>query len=293
MWIVRSNTVEANTFQIEFADLIIDFRSEFSLQVPQELLPFLRQDGCPADTYELKILQQPLVSQGQRIYNRKGITAYREGDGTLLLYGDETDGQVIFGTRIRRSGHHTIYVRQDATQHMAFGSRLGGIMNGEELLLRHYAMVLHSSLVSYKGRGILFSGPSGVGKSTQAALWEKNFGATVLNGDRAVIRQRDNGFIASGSPWCGSSGIYSRESVPVDAIVLLRQGKENQISLAEPKIAFREIYSQSIVHNWDIYFVDRICDLVEKLVSSVPVYILSCLPDPSAPIFTEKILFRR
>ncbi len=285
--------MKVNEFQIEFADLIIDFYSEFSLEVPQELVPFLREGGCPTDTYDLRILRQPLVSEGERIYHQKGITAYREGDGTLLLYGDENQGHVIFGTGIRNTGHHTIYVRQDATQHMAFGSRLGGIMNGEELLLRHDALVLHSSLVSYKGRGILFSGPSGVGKSTQAALWENTFGATILNGDRAVIRRREQGFMAAGSPWCGSSGIYSREQVPVDAIILLRQGKENRIFLAEPKIAFREIYSQCIVHDWDIYFVDRICDLVGELVRQVPVYILSCLPDSSAPIVTEKILFRR
>ncbi len=285
--------MEGREFRIGFADLVIDFQAEFPMAVPDELEPFLCEGGCPTDTYELRILREPLVSQGERLHNHKGITAYREGEGTLLLYGDESQGDVIFGTRLRHSGQHTIYVREEAARHMAFGSRLGGIMNGEELLLRHNAVVLHSSLVSYRGRGILFSGPSGMGKSTQADLWKQTFGAEILNGDRAVIRLMQDGFRAGGSPWCGSSGIYRREHIPVEAIVLLRQGTENRILPAEPKIAFREIYSQCIVHDWDKYFVNRICDLVQELVRQVPVYILSCLPAPSAAILTEKIVFRR
>ena len=164
-------------------------------------------------------------------------------------------------------------------------------MNGEELLLRHDALVLHSSLVSHKGKGVLFSGPSGIGKSTQAELWNQAFGAETLNGDRAVIRRTENGFRAGGSPWCGSSGIYRRDYIPVEAIVLLRQGKENRILLAEPKVAFREIYSQCIVHDWDREFVDRLCDLIQDLMGQVPVYILSCVLEESAAILAEKTIF--
>ncbi len=280
-------------FRIEFSDLIIDFQAEFPMAVPDELRPFLREGGCPTDRYELRILREPIISRGERLYCQNGITAYREAEGSLLLYGDECRGDVIFGTRVRPSGRHTIYVREDSLKHMAFGSRLGGIMNGEELILRHHGLILHSSLVSYKGRGILFSGPSGIGKSTQADLWEKTFGAKILNGDRAVIRLTQDGFRAGGSPWCGSSGIYCRESLPIEGIVLLRQGRENRIFPADPKIAFREIYSQCIVHDWDIDFVNHICDIVGELVRQVPVYILSCLPDTAGAVLTEKVVFRR
>ena len=284
--------MEVKEFQVGFSDFVIDFRSEFPMKVPEELRHFLCEGGTPTDSYDLRIMKEQPQSSGERLYCNHGITAYAESDGTLLLYGDENRDEIIFACRVRQNGRHTIYVRRDAAEHMAFGSRLGGIMNGEELLLRHDALVLHSSLVSYEGQGILFSGPSGMGKSTQADLWKQTFGAEILNGDRAVIRRTDEGFRAGGSPWCGSSGIYSRKSVPVKAIVLLRQGKENRIQLAEPRIAFREIYSQCIVHDWDRCFVDRLCDLIAELVRKVPVYVLSCLPEPSAPILTEKIVFR-
>ena len=49
---------------------------------------------------------------------------------------------------------------------------------------------LHASVINWKDKGILFSAPSGTGKSTQADLWKKYEGAKVINGDRALIRKR-------------------------------------------------------------------------------------------------------
>lgn len=56
-------------------------------------------------------------------------------------------------------------------------------------------LVLHSAyIVTRGGEGILFSGPSGIGKSTQAALWERFAGARTVNGDRALVpARRKNG----------------------------------------------------------------------------------------------------
>ena len=42
-------------------------------------------------------------------------------------------------------------------------------------LLLHGGMMLHSSAVELDGNAYLFSGPSGVGKSTQTGLWTKLF----------------------------------------------------------------------------------------------------------------------
>ena len=53
--------------------------------------------------------------------------------------------------------------------------------------------------------GILFSGPSGIGKSTQAALWQRYAGAEIVNGDRALVRP-DTGTV-SGVFYAGTSGI--------------------------------------------------------------------------------------
>lgn len=73
---------------------------------------------------------------------------------------------------------------------------------------------LHASVVKYQGMAYIFSAPSGVGKSTHAALWQQHFCAKLLNGDKVLIEVRDGQCIAHGSPVAGSSGIYERDSAP-------------------------------------------------------------------------------
>ena len=79
-------------------------------------------------------------------------------------------------------------------------------------------LVLHSAyIVTSAGEAILFSGPSGVGKSTQAALWERCAGARVVNGDRALVDVGKK--TANGIFYAGTSGISENVTAPVRAIV--------------------------------------------------------------------------
>ena len=50
--------------------------------------------------------------------------------------------------------------------------------------------MIHASGVYYNGRGYLFSGVSGKGKTTMAGLWD-NIGAQVIHDDRLIIRSID------------------------------------------------------------------------------------------------------
>ena len=58
-----------------------------------------------------------------------------------------------------------------------------------------------ASFIRWQGRGILFSAPSGTGKSTQANLWVQHQGAEVINGDRAALRQVGGRWQAFGLPY--------------------------------------------------------------------------------------------
>lgn len=151
-------------------------------------------------------------------------------------------------------------------------------------------MMLHSSVVDWNGNGILFTGPSGIGKSTQASLWEKYEDATILNGDRAGIRKKENCFHVYGLPYAGSSNIYINQSVPIKAIVVLEQAEENCISLLRPIDAFSKLYSESTVIPWDKDFVETHSGVIHELVSEVSVYLLQCRPDMEAvTVLKEKI----
>ena len=150
----------------------------------------------------------------------------------------------------------------------------------ELLLTKLDIFNLHSSLVRRaEGDAILFTAPSGTGKSTQAALWEQFAGAETLNGDRSMLRRVGGVWRAFGSPFAGTSGIYRNESAPVRALIVLRQAPENTIRRLSVAEAFRAIYSESVMPRWHTEAHQRVISLVTEIVSETPVYLLACTPD--------------
>lgn len=184
----------------------------------------------------------------------------------------------------------SIEIAEAYMEHVKSGQALTELLPLDRIANRWDAVLLHSSLIRWKGKGIAFSGPSGIGKSTQAALWEKIEKAEILNGDRCGIRKRNESWYGYGLPYAGSSGIYVNESVPLDAIIILRQSEENQLRRLGEIESFSCIYRECYVMNWDREFLERHVSAIQKLAEEVPVYMLSCRPDGSAVEFLKKKL---
>lgn len=161
-------------------------------------------------------------------------------------------------------------------------------MDFEAMLIHRQRMCFHAACVQAGFGGILFSGQSGIGKSTQAELWCRHRGAKQINGDRPILSKTDSGWLAWGSPYAGSSRCHVNESCPVTAIVMLRQAKECSLRRLGAREAFRAIWSGLTVHSWDGKFVETACDLAMELISAVPVVELSCTPDEQAVDYLEQ-----
>lgn len=150
-----------------------------------------------------------------------------------------------------------------------------------DLLADAGMLILHSSFVlTHGGNAILFSGPSGIGKSTQAALWEKYAAAEVVNGDRTLVRL-DN-LTANGVFYSGTSGICKNISAPLKAVILLGRGEKNDAYTARPREAFARILSQCAYYQWDAVSAVRMTDYAARLASAVPILNFDCTADESA-----------
>lgn len=136
---------------------------------------------------------------------------------------------------------------------------------------------LHCSCLSCKGDGIIFTAPSGTGKSTHAALWRRHFGDDVqmINDDKPLVRERDGVFSVYGTPWRGKHNIGSNISAPIKAIVFLRQAPENTVERLTPFEALSLILQQTVMPA-DKSKMSTLLDLMDKLMETVPMYRLSC-----------------
>lgn len=162
----------------------------------------------------------------------------------------------------------------------------------EEILLHEHRMILHACCVKTQMGGILFSGVSGVGKSTQGDLWCRYEKAELINGDRPILNKKDNVWNAYGSPYAGSSKCHVNEHTEVKAIVMLVQAKTCSIRRLAGAEAFRRVIAQSTAESWNSKSMEKICDLTEELVSDIPVYELSCTPDRNAVDLLKKTLVK-
>ena len=138
-------------------------------------------------------------------------------------------------------------------------------------------MFMHCSAIAYRGNGILFTAPSGTGKSTHAALWTKRFGedVCVVNDDKPLLRKVNGKVYACGTPWDGKHHRSENIMVPVKAIVILSQGKVNKIEKASPQQALYHLLNQTI-RPTDAAKMNRVLDFCSLIIQSVPVYTLSC-----------------
>lgn len=146
----------------------------------------------------------------------------------------------------------------------------------EKILLKHGALILHSSHIRYGGQGIVFSAPSGTGKSTQAELWRCHAGAEVMNGDRSVLKKVGEQWYVHGCPMCGTSDIHHKGKEPLHCIVMLSQGEENIPERISPLRALRMMYPEVTISNWNVKSVDLSIQLLNDLIQNVPIWHYSC-----------------
>lgn len=160
-----------------------------------------------------------------------------------------------------------------------------------DILAERGMLVLHSSYVlRAEGDAILFSGASGIGKSTQAELWREFAAARVINGDRSLV-DVDRG-MAHGIFYSGTSGICENHSAPISAIVLPEQAGENSVTAAGHREAFMRLINQCSYYPWDAESAALMTELVARLVGRVPVYRLRCRKDEGAVRALENELRR-
>ncbi len=160
-------------------------------------------------------------------------------------------------------------------------------------LLNFGGMMLHASAVEYGGKAYLFSGQSGIGKSTHTRLWQSVFGEEVkiFNDDKPALRRIDGVWYAYGTPWCGKDHININMKVPLAGICFLKQGEENRIRRLSAKEAIAEIMRQTI-HRLDAEKMSLLLSHIDKLIREIPIFELTNRPEEAAARLSYETMSR-
>lgn len=158
-------------------------------------------------------------------------------------------------------------------------------------ILQKNTIQLHSSLISHQNQGIMFLGPSGIGKTTQAELWQKYRSSLIINGDIVFVQETDSGFLGWGTPWHGSSPYCENTSVPLKAMVVLKQSDQNSIRELTGFEKVTEVSNSVFYPQWLENGMELCLETLDHLLTSIPVYELRCRPDEDAVRLTEQTIF--
>ena len=144
-------------------------------------------------------------------------------------------------------------------------------------------LLIHASVTMKDGKGYLFLGKSGTGKSTHSQLWLKHIpGTELLNDDNPAVRLTNDEVIVYGTPWSGKTPCYKNKQVPIGAFVKLEQYPENIIRREPPLKAFATLLTSTSSMLWDKPLYEKICNTVSAIAMRAPLFHLRCKPDEEA-----------
>lgn len=159
----------------------------------------------------------------------------------------------------------------------------------------HYIMLagnllMRCSYIIHDGKAILFTAPSGMGKTTQALLWAKYRGAKIINGDRVIVGREKGCAMAYGAPVSGSSPICQNKSAPIKAIVSMRRGESNRAFRLEGARALSMLAPSICLDSWRDGDYAAALSILDGVIENVPVLFLQCTPDEGAVAELENLL---
>lgn len=267
------------------ADICVELPAEKAYTAERQLAPFCTDSLNDPHYYRFEMVQTLDPPVGELV----------EGESQLWISGDTTVRYMgELAAPYMRAEHrgkvHNVQLREkDYPQEIGIKTVLNALLV-EHLVVEADGVILHCSYIDHKGKGILFTAPSGTGKSTQAELWRSLRGADIINGDRAAIRLADGQTLAMGIPFCGSSAYCENRTLPLAAVVYLGQAPQTTIRQRKGFEAFRRVWEGCNINRWDREDMAKASQTVMNILAKVPVFELCCTPDESAVIALERAL---
>lgn len=261
--------------------------NDMSWSVMEPYQPFQSDDSDDC------VFTAELIETMPDITNKKRVTVSCEGSDMPRIELYEWEGQWLMEIAPAMNAPIRVYLTTDKAFETAKFRLLGCIpfsINTVLMLMFAFAtarkntLLMHSSVTMKDGKGYLFLGKSGTGKSTHSQLWINYIeGCSLLNDDNPVIRVTETGEVrVYGSPWSGKTPCYRNLDVPVGAIVSLQQAKINKIRRQSLPEAYASVYVSFSGYRFIKEMADGLHITNAMVVSKVPCYLLDCLPDADA-----------
>lgn len=309
-------TKSRNSVKLKIADVVIQMHSRFAI----ERIVSVRSRGPEIKRYNNFfytgrqnphiLIEVEIVSKLPKIINAKQLfITYHFQDGKENWRLLKKDKNYIYKTTVKDKNQvalmnktfdrATVYLLPKKGDQRQTWMTTDIIYDFLQVLLisyfsqRNQAIFTHAvGIRNLDGRGLLFTGKSGCGKSTAARIWHRHSRAMVLNDDRVIVRKIKNNFFIYGSPWHGDFDDYlaSRiESAPLARLFFIHHSSKNIVRPVSGKKAFQLLYPAIFPTFWDKKNLENIVSFCHDLIKAVPCFSLGFVNDKRIIGFVRKI----
>lgn len=276
------------SIQIMIGGIRFQFDSDFEIRVEKSLTSFLCIEEETADIkIKMSFSESEAVKPQAQMLGEDLLLEYYCQNDLLLCLAKGSKGKYLSTTIYDDSfSNMECHLHFEPIGSMKSLGNLMRFLPMCDILQRKNVIFFHASQIEINGKGILFTAPSGTGKTTQAKLWKMYRGARIVCNDRTLIQ----GGKTYGYPVDGSEPICSGECFSLGTVVLLEQGEENQIRLLNPREATLNLFPQLVISMWNAEARILALDQLIQMMKNCPVYLLKCTPQEAAVQCLEKQL---
>jgi len=261
--------VEQNTREL---DIEISAGTDYSLQskLLKGHVPVFKSDAC----WEIYNWRDRIIFRD--IFNNQGINA----DSIIAVSNREISSVNLYSSKEIGS--------PQSVNPLSYP--LGSLILLSKLARKRGIFLHASGIKDGRNRGFVFCGPSGVGKSTVAKLWQKSGQGRVLNDDRLIVRKKENRFFAYGCPWHSKDNrMVANEKFEIKEIFFLMHSRDNYAKFLNRREAFLRIIPQAFFPAWDKSAINSSLSFLKDLCGKVRFFELRFKPTKEIIDFIRRI----
>ena len=206
---------------------------------------------------------------------------YLQDELTMIVFAPDTPSPVAISILYNGYSHVRTIVLDRSYTKQPLPLCVTGFLLQYVLAARSEGFIMHGATWTDETSqtGIVFTGNSGVGKSTISQLFREKTTWKQISDDRVFIKMSSHGYRAYGNPFDYKIQRISSESTDVNYLFFLHHSLENSIQEIDDSEKIRRLLTICLLPYWDSVYLRRATVRLSDFAKGLKMYDLHFKPN--------------